>query len=246
MLYIERTLHVKTALLERPDLQETIRAIFASHITNDGACTPIGEGSSRKVYKIGWCEIAAGAEIVLLLKLKKRPSGMKYSHAAERSQYSELSEFGAFEMYYDFTAGHISAVSFRTKAGFERYRAASVINWVKFTFSLSENWGGTRVAQGDMDAIPYFMMAVRYQHLFGQLTEGEPPLIVPKHTTSYTGTMEDHTIEGGRIIDLDPTECLLIDIDRGGYLGWNERYPSNLGVRHRGQKYFSPAHRLDL
>jgi len=245
--YIERTLQVKAALLEQPHLLEEMRAIFASHITEDDVHEPIGKGNSRWAYEVGTCEVAPGIEINLLMKLKAGFWSMEYSEAAERSEFSEWSEFGAFEMYYDFIAGHISTVSFRSKVGYERYRANSVFgSRVDQTFSLSENWGGTQVAQGDMGAIPYFQMAVRHSSWFGYLTEGEPPLIEPKRTTRDYGTLDDYTVEGFRIIDLGRTQCLLINIDQGGHLHYGERYPNNLGVRLRGEKYFRPKHRLEL
>jgi hypothetical protein len=53
-------------------------------------------------------------------------------------------------------------------------------------------------------------------------------------------------IEPLRIIDIGPTQCLLIDIDRGGHIRLNERYPNNLGVRLRGEKYFRSGNRLDI
>lgn len=243
MQYLERTLQVKTALLGRSDLLEAIRAIFASHVVKDGEREPIGMGNSRFAYEVGECEVAPGVKINLLLKLAKKPYRMKYSQAAKRSQFSDWSEFGAFEMYYDFIAGHISTVSFRSKAGYERYRCG---NRASRTFSLAEDWGGTKVVQGDMGAIPYFQLAIRHRGLFGQLTEGEPPFIEPKFTAEDRGTMDDYTVEGGRIIDLGPTQCQLIHMDKGGQLRFDERYPNNLGVRLRGEKYFRPKHRFDI
>ena len=245
MQYLERTIQVKAALLGQPDFLETIRSIFASHIVKDNRYTPIGKGNSRWAYEVGECEVAPGIKINLLLKLKKEQFRMKYSQAAKRSQFSDWSEFGAFEIYYDFVARHISTVSFRTKVGYKRYCAESVLG-MKYTFSLSDDWGGTKVAQGDMGAVPYFQMVVRHRGWFGQLTEGEPPLIEPRNTACDYGTMDDYTVESGRIIDIGPTQCLLIDIDRGGHIRIGERYPNNLGVRLRGEKYFRPEHRLDL
>jgi hypothetical protein len=247
MQYLERTLQVRAALLGRPDLLEKIRAIFASHLAKDHVYEPIGRGNSRFAYEVGQCEVAPETKISLLLKLKKEEYLMKYSEAAKCSQFSDWSEFGAFEMYYDFIAGHISTISFRSKAGYERYRSTAVFgDLVSYTFSLAEEWGGTKVAQGDMGAIPYFQMVIRHRDLFGQLTEGEPPFIWPKYTAKDYNTMDQHTVEKGRIIDLDPSQCLLIDIDRGGSLGLFERYPNNLGMRLRGEKYFRPQHRIDI
>lgn len=247
MLYLERTLQVKAALSKRPDLLEKIRTIFASHLAKDEVHEPIGIGNSRLVYEVGECEIAPGITINLLLKLNKEFEWMKYTRAASRSRFSDVCEFGAFELYYDFIAGHLSTISFRSKMGYKRYRLASIHgNKVEFSFSLSENWGGTKVAQGDMGAIPYFQLVLRQRGWFGQLTEGEPSLIAPKYTAQDIGTLDDYTVERGRIIDIGPTQCLLIDIDRGGRLGFGERYPNNLGLRFRGEKYFRPQSRLDL
>lgn len=246
MQYIERTLQVKAALLERFDLLEKIRGIFASHITKDETHEPIGEGNSRFAYEVGECEVAPGVNINLLLKLKKKLSLLKYSQAAKRSRFSDWCEFGAFEAYYDFIAGHIATISFRSKAGYKRYCSVSVFgSRVKHTFSLAEDWGGTKVAQDDMGAIPYFQLVIRHRGWFGQLTEGEPPFIEPKYTAEDYGTMDDHTVEGGRIIDIGP-RSLLIDIDRGVRFSFDERYQNNLGVRLRGEKYFRPQYRLDI
>ena len=63
MQYVERTLQVKSALLERPDLLEKIRAIFTSHIAIDGVRESIGEGDNRKVYVVGECEISLDTNI---------------------------------------------------------------------------------------------------------------------------------------------------------------------------------------
>jgi hypothetical protein len=247
MQYLERTLQVKTALLGRPDLLEKMRNIFASHLAKGHACEPIGIGNSRFAYEVDQCEVAPGVRVNLLLKLKKDKYQMKYSRAAERSWCNDWSEFGAFEMYYNFVAGHLLTVSFRSKAGYKRYRSTSAPgSRVEFTFSLADNWGGTRVAQGDMGAIPYFQLVLRHQGWFGQLTEGGPSFIKPKHTAECCGEIDSDTVENGRIIDLGPTQCLLIIIDQGGGINLNERYPSNLGVRLRGEKYFCPGNRLDI
>jgi hypothetical protein len=247
MQYLERTLQVRSALLERPDLQATIRNIFASHVEKDGKYEPIGRGNSRWAYEVGQCEMAAGVTINLLLKLKTSPLRLKYSHASKRSQSSDLAEFGAFEVYYDFVAGHLESISFRTKAGFNRYKQETILGrTIPFTFALSDRWGGTRVERGDLGAIPYFQIAVRHKGLFGHLTEGEPPHIEPKYTAEDRGTMDDYTVESGRIIDIGGTQSLLVDADQGGHIKHGERYPNNLGLWNRGAKYFRPDYRLDL
>ncbi len=247
MQYLERTLQVKAALLERPDLLEKIRSIFASHVTQDGVIETIGQGNSRFTYEVGECQVSPDVKVNLILKLKKELDRMKYSKASACNEFSDWSEIGAFEMYYDFVAGHISTISFRSKAAWERYRSKSILGRdVKQTFSLSENWGGTKVAQGDMGAIPYFQLVVRHKGLFGYLTEGEPPYVEPKGTADYHGTMDEYTVEGSRIIDIGPTQCLLIDIDRGGHLRFDERWPGNIGMRKKASKYFRLENRLEL
>lgn len=246
-MYLDNTLQVKTALLGRPDLLEKLRTVFISHILKDGIHVPIGRGSLRFAYEIGECEVAADIRLNLLLKLYKVQPWISYSRAAEPSQHGEWCEFGAFETYYDFVAGHIDNVSFRSNAGYRRYISTSILGKnVKRTFSFADQWGGTEVEQGDLGAIPYFQLAVRYKTWFGQLTEGLPSLIKPKGTAEYWGTMDEHTVEKGRIIDIGLAQCLLIDIDRGGALALGKRYPNNLGVRTRGGKYFLPANRLDI
>ena len=247
MQYLERTLQVRTALFKEPHLLEKMRAIFASHIAQDHVHEPIGNGNSRSAYEVGSCEIVPGVKISLLLKLMKNELFLKFRHAAKRSKFSSLSEFGAFELYYDFVAGHVSTVSFRTKAGYDRYCEEAVFGrHPARTFSLDANWGGTMVARGDLGAVPYFNLAVRYQHNFGQLTEGLPPFIKPKRTATCRNTMDDYTVEYDRIIDIGPTQCFLIDIDQGGTSRFDARYPGNLGVRRRGEKYFRPGNRLDI
>lgn len=247
MQYLERTLQVRAALHERPDLLDTIKNIFAIHVAKDEKCEPIGKGNSRWAYEVGPCEVAVGVTINLLLKLKTSSLRLKYSHSSKRSQFGDLAEFGAFEVYYDFVAGHIENISFRTQAGFKRYKAETILGrTVPFTFALCDRWGGTRVERGDLGALPYFQMAIRHKGLFGHLTEGEPPFIEPKYTAEDRGTMDDYTVESGRIIDIGGTQSLLIDADQGGHIKHGERYPNNLGLWNRGAKYFSRDYRLDL
>lgn len=244
--YFERTLQMKAALVEQPDLLKKIQSVFISHMANDGLHRPIGKGNSRCAYEIGECEVAPGIGINMLLKLKKHVPLMKYAHAANKcSKFSDLSEFGAFEIYYDFVAENISAVSFLSREGHEQY-CEMFGNIVDHTFSLAEDWGGTKVARGDTGAIPYFQMVVQYKGLFGCLTEGESPLIKPKHTAIHRDTRDQCTVENGRIIDLDQTQCFLIDLDEGGHFHFHESHPNNLGLRRRGERYFHKEYRLDI
>lgn len=244
MQYLERTLQMKAALLAQPELLEKIRQIFASHIAKDGVIEPIGQGTSRFAYEVGTCALAPNTKINVLLKLKRDQSRMRYERASSFGRFSERSEIGAFEMYYDFVAGHLSAVSFRSTGAWENYRNNSRIgSQIKQTFSLSESWGGTRVAQGDLGAIPYFQLVVCYQELFGYLTEGEPPHIKPQGTATGRG-IDENTVEGNRIIDLGP-DCFLADVDQGGFQ-LDDSWADNIGMRERADKYFHPDNRLDL
>ncbi len=245
MQYLERTLQVRSALLGQADLLTNIRSIFTDHLVKGGVHQPVGTGTSRWAYNVGACEVAPGININLILKLKVDPVRMKYSQAARRSMFSDWSEFGAFEMYYDFVADHISTISFRTASGY-RAIVSEFDSAIKQSFALSDRWGGTQVDQGDLGAIPYFQIAVRYKQWYGHLTEGEPPFIQPLGTAKHWNSCDDSTVEKDRIIDLGPTQCRLIEIDRGGYMSLTKRYPNNLGVRLRGGKYFQKKHRLDL
>lgn len=254
MQYIERTIQLRTAIIARPDILETIRSIFDSHIAEDNTHEPIGKGNTRYAYEVGECEVAPGTKISLLLKLGKtlhsKPSySMKYSRV--ENQYR--CELGAFETYYDFIAEHIPAVSFQSDAQYEQYCDGYECPYnVERTFSLADDWGGTRVLQGDMGAVPYFNMVVRYQDWFGQLTEGNPPFIKPKNTASHFNSnggpsSDDYTVEDGRIIDLGMAQCILISVDQGAvFLVDDDKYQDNLGVRLRGEKYFLPENRLDI
>lgn len=246
MLYADRTLQIKTALLARPDLITTIRTIFEGHLTHQDTGKELGKGTSRTAYEVGTCEIEEGRSVNLLLKLNQTQY-MKYSDAVRQWLGTELSEFGAFETYYDFATGRIASLSFRSEKEWSKCceRANHVF---PRTFSLNDEWGGTRVGSGDLGAVPYFQMAVRYHRKwFGCITEGLPPLIEPNGSATCRWTRDENTVEDSRIIDLGRSHCTLIEIDRGGSLGsLSERYPGNLGIRARGQKYFSPQYRLDV
>ena len=249
MQYLERTIRVRAALLERPDLLDEIRAIFASHMAKDGVKEPVGRGNSRWAYEVGDLEeVAPNCTVKLLLKLSTSKSrNMEYADASRRSKYSNLAEFGAFEVYYDFVAGILPKVSFRSAKEYTRYLARKYTRNFGESFALDEPWGGTRVGKHDYGALPYFQMAVRYKKLFGILTEGEPPLIEPVGTANDRGTFDDFTVERKRIIDLGVTQSTLIHIDQGGFmLGFGERHPHFLGLMNRAEKYFKKEARLDL
>lgn len=249
MQYIERTMQVKEALLKRLDLLERVRAIFASHHAQDGKIQDVGRGNTRTAYEVGECEVAEVGQVNLLLKLYTNLNRVTYTRAAQRSEtFCQWYELGAFEMYYDFVAGNISTVTFRSEAGYQMMVKKGLYGLsFKKEFTLSERWGGTQVNAGDLGAVPYFQMVVRHKRVFGVLTEGLPPLIEPQ-MTAYANGYDDNTVEQGRIIDLGRTHCCLIHMDCGGTMisFVNRRYPNNLGVRLRGRKYFFPANRLDL
>ena len=246
MQYIERTLQVRSALIRRADLLDEIRAIFASHIAEDGVKEPIGRGNARWAYEVGDLEVAPNANVKLLLKLSaKRRYSMEYAEAARRSQFGNLTEFGAFEIYYDFVAGILPKVSFRSAVAHKRYLTRQYSRSVSESFSLAERWGGTEVEIGDCGALPYFQMVVKHKKFFGILTEGEPPLIEPVGTANDRGTYDDYTVESCRIIDLGPTQCLLIHVDQGG-VGLSERHPHFLGLMNRAAKYFKKENRLEV
>ncbi len=248
MQYIDRTRQVRSALLQRTDLLNEIRAIFASHVAEDGAKETIGRGNARWVYEVGDLEITPNANIKLLLKLSaKRRYNMSYADASRRSEFGNLTELGAFEVYYDFVAGILPNVSFRSAAAYKRYLKRQYGGDVSESFSLAEHWGGTEVKVGDLGALPYFHMVVKHKEYFGILTEGEPPLIAPQGSANDYNTYDDYTVENGRIIDLGPTQCLLIRVDKGGFsVGFNERHPHCLGLMDRAAKYFDKKNRLEV
>jgi len=105
------------------------------------------------------------------------------------------------------------------------------------------DWDGTRVAVGDMGALPYFQMAVKWGKYFGWLTEGNPPIIAPKGTARHWGS-DENNIERGRIIDLSAHHSSLRGINRKRPLGKYHR--DYLGLIKRGKKYLLPENRLDL
>ncbi|MDD5251092.1 MAG: hypothetical protein PHT12_00485 [Patescibacteria group bacterium] len=248
MQYLERTLQVRAALLGRPDLLERIRSVFASHVARDGQCQPIGRGGTRWAYEVGRCEVAPETEITVLLKLKKDEGQMGYEIAQRRSPCSDLGEFGAFDVYYDFVTGRLATVSFHTEAGYEQCSAklSRFGDRVERSFSLADFWGGTHVERGDIGAIPYFQMVVRHRGMFGILTEGLPALVAPKGTASDFCTSDQHTVEDGRIIDLGSMQCLLVALDWGGTTYAGAHYPGNFRLLRRAERFFRRKSRLNL
>ena len=170
MQYIERTLQMKAALLEQPALIQVIKNIFDSRIDKTDGPQPFGQGNSRWAYEVGPCPLEDGRNVSTILKLYggDRSYRMSYADASRSGEFGERSELGAFETYYDFVAGHLDKVRFRSQKGFERYKKG---NWhnraAKPEFTLSEVWGGTRVQVGDLGAVPYFQLVVRYRRMYG-------------------------------------------------------------------------------
>jgi hypothetical protein len=240
---------MKAALIEQPELLEVIKTIFNARIDKSShAPRPFGQGNSKWAYEVGLCPIAESQNVSVILKISSEKRRLaKYGDAVRRGAYSAWNEFGTFELFYDYVAGHIDKVSFRSRAGFERYKREVYWNHSpKFEFTLSEGWGGTRVKRGDLGAMPYFQLAVRYRGRYGILTEGLPPLIEPKYT-ARTEDQDEYTVEDGRLIDLDRVNCHLPTMDQGGsHLRYNQRHPNLLGIYKRGEKYFKKANRLDL
>ena len=244
MTYLERTLEVRSALLKRVDLLERIRAIFRSVSAKDGVVTPFASGSTNSVFEVGQCELRSGNNVVVILKLKNR--FLKHRRVLLQSKFSFAVDLGAYETYYDFAAGYIDKVSFRSKAAHVQHverRVGSGLLPLHLCFSLDEHWGGTRLARGDIGALPYFQLVVRFKQFVGLLTEGLPPVVAPMLSVAHED--DDSTSEEGRIIDLSHTQSLLIagDVGETGVLG---RYHGNFGLRRRGEKYFRREHRLDL
>ncbi len=248
MRYLARTLQVRAALLERPDLQDSIKNLFTAHSDKKGNYEfsdngIVGIGTSRVAYTAGECELPGGEKISLLLKIYKNVDRREYRRLVTRERGSIIDEFGVTELYYEFIAGLIPTVRFVSAEKHAAYCAKG--KPLPFEFSLSEQWGGTQVAQGDLGAIPYFQMVVRCDKWFGHLTEGEPPLVEPRFTVRDVGQEGLH--ESGRLIDLGVTQTQLGFIDWGGDpIGTREPCANNLGLRERGAKYFTKNHRLDL
>ena len=249
MQYIERTLQMRAALMEQPELLGVIKTIFDARIDkSEDAPRPFGCGNSWWAYEVGMCPIANGQSVSVILKIGSEKRRLTdYSEAVRRGQFSAWNEFGTFELFYDYVAGHIDKVSFRSRAGFERYKREFYWNRSpRFEFDLTERWGGTRVDVGDLGAMPYFQLAVRYRGKYGILTEGLPPLIEPEYT-ARAEDQDEYTVEDGRLIDLDRVNCHLPIMDLGGlHLKYGQRHPNLLGIYKRGEKYFTKESRLDL
>ena len=214
---------------------ETIRQTFVSHMSGDEQIEPMGKGNGRFAYSIGMLNIGDMRFVSLLLKLYK--ADRKYKSLWEQatdpdSDFGEFCEYGAFETYFQFTNGEITQVEY--------------VDGSQEPFPLTHGWGGAYVEPGDLGALPYFQMAVKYGDLYGQLTEGLPPLIWPKGTAGDSGTGDDYVVERDRIIDLGRTQSQLMLRDRGGNFSLNDEPPNLLGLNTKGKKYFEPEYRLDL
>lgn len=245
MLYIERTNRVRNVVLGRPDLCERIRRTFEAHFEDRGEVEWLGKGNSRMAYEVGQCELPEGM-LTLVLKLykKDRMIGEKYSEVCPRGQWIAIrEELGVFEVYYDFVSGRLDSLTFSSDENYAEYVAGlqehpSLI--APKVIDLTSRWNGTFVERGDLGAVPYFQMVVRFKDYFGWLTEGNPALIAPRFTAQ--AERDDYTVEGGRIIDLSPSQCLLSEINHGREFN----VADDLGLTARGNKYFGRHNRLDL
>lgn len=255
MQYLERTHQVRAVLLGQPRMLDIMRSIFERLMVHqestEGSGYWVGSGSSRDAFNIGKCDIDGLGQVSILLKIYNE------SHQSHRSwegacglPYKRLGqgsaeEFGAFEAYYDFIAGHIKHLSFGSKRKLERFNSElrrPNLRQREVKIPL-DDWEGTSVAIGDLGAVPYFQMAIKSGEYFGWLTEGLPPIIEPKRTASH-GDADENTIEGGRIIDLSANHCMLREINRDRPFGEDHR--DHLGLLKRGRKYLLRENRIDL
>jgi len=256
MQYIKRTLQVRSALIQRANLLEEIRTIFRDAIAGDQKSLRnkwVGSGTSRDAYEVGVCDIEDTGRVVLLLKVYKQGNerGRTWEGACGRP-YPQLGngsaeEFGAFEVYYDFAAGHIPHISFASKRRLNQFNKSLPHSYYQLKQEgvdiPLDSWDGLSVAVGDLGALPYFQMAVKWGKYFGWLTEGEPPIIDPKGTAREHG-LDERNVEQGRIIDLSAHHCTLRRINKERPLGKEHR--DWLGLIKRGKKYLLPENRLDV
>lgn len=255
MQYLERTLQVRAALLGQPRMLDIMRSIFERLMVRqegaEGSGYWTGSGSSRDAFTIGKCDIDGVGQVSILLKIynERHRSDRTWEGACglpyKRLGQGSAEEFGAFEAYYDFIAGHIKHLSFGSKRKLERFNSElrhSNLRQREVKIAL-DDWDGTTVEVGDLGAVPYFQMAVKCGEHFGWLTEGLPPVIEPKRTASH-GNADENTIERGRIIDLSAHHCMLREINRDRPFGEDHR--DHLGLLKRGRKYLLPPNRLDL
>ncbi len=247
MTYLERALQVRTAIEKQPDLVERIQGVFASRIAKDGVHTPFASGNARSVYKLGVCELEEGLKLNLILKLDRDDDRLRFAYSTRFPDYTPALELGAFELYFNFVSGKIAEVAFRSDEAYKHYLDSSpVCHTVSRRFSLADDWGGTMVRPGDYGALPYCHLVVKHKRWFGMVTEGLPPHVAPQYSATDRGSHDQFTVEGGRIIDLGPTQCLLSEIDGFRRSRFSTPYPDALGVRKRGLKFLTKANRLDI
>jgi hypothetical protein len=243
MNYLDRTEEVRHFLLGCTGELKRIRRLIGSHY----GCQPKermwATGSTRAVYDLGNHELPGKGKFKLLLKLGRFDEGIwdeyfRWQRIEEdetdpensTNSYSALiySELGSFDLYCDYLTGSLTHAEYRS----EDNELARDRN----PYSIKET-DRLYVEPGDLGAIPYFHMVVRADNWFGVLTEGNPCLISPNNRSHPD--LFDHTMSGGRIVDLFPSANYLSKIT-------NEEMRDCFGIWARGKRYFEPRYRLEL
>lgn len=250
MLYIQRTNQVRKIVLARPDLCDAMRKTFDAHYEKIGEAEHYRSGNSRVTYNIGSCAVAEG-KLSLLLKLYKTDAyGYEYADTRPGGRdHPAREELGVFEVWYDFITGRLTTLPFISDEAYEGYlgkcKKFEMSSWriAQREIDLTK-YEEFRVDRGDLGAIPYFQMVVRYKKYVGTLTEGLPPVIKPKGTAKQN--RHDHFIEHDRIIDLSSshTDLAIINSFRLGM--WGKDAGDDLGLAARSMKYFGRHNRLEL
>lgn len=261
MQYLERTLQVKNALLQRPDLLKHIGDVFRKHIAGDRKQLPWkGGGTLRVVYAVGTCEVPDGT-FNLLLKVRHevgtlsdfaRLSGIGEKYPATMTM--EREELGAADAYYSFAAGLMDEMGFKSPESFAQFLDEAQTTYapgecrlfqqtpMRFRFD-SKQWFGTRVAVGDIGALPYANVVLQCDGVYGLIVEGRPPIIESKRTAFENN--DDSTVEHGRLVDLGSAQCFLSKLN-GKMNRQTCVHGDLLGLIARGGKYFLPKYRIDL
>ena len=264
MQYIERTRLVLEQVRQQPDLLKQIHHICDEHFHGDMQVLEdeglvSGKGSTRLVYDVGTLQIPDTGTLNLLLKVGKEPRfNEEFAIAAGRHAFihknngtSQREQLGAFEVYYSFAAGFLAEISYKNKEAYAKFCKEAedqpYVRWAaKPLFRLdAHDWEGTRIDVGDVGAVPFFHMAVRYGKWFACLTEGLPALIEPRGTARSDDGVDEKTVEYSRIIDLGSDHSLLIRLN-GEYSLKTHTHGDFLGLIARGEKYFDPENCLEL